>query len=76
MVSPPALPQSADGVLKLAAQSMFDLFAQAAMGMMVVDREHASSGSAKATSASCPRSGFSATAISSASVSRRWCPTR
>jgi transcriptional regulator with PAS, ATPase and Fis domain len=35
-----ALPQSADGVLKLAAQSMFDLFAQTAMGMMVVDREH------------------------------------
>ena len=37
---PPPLPQSADGVLKLAAQSMFDLFAQTAMGMMVVDREH------------------------------------
>src|SRR5687767_15905496 len=35
-----ALPQSADGVLKLAAQSMFGLFAQTAMGMMVVDREH------------------------------------
>src|SRR5688572_5702723 len=34
------LPRSADGVLKLAAQSMFDLFAQTAMGMMVVDREH------------------------------------
>jgi transcriptional regulator with PAS, ATPase and Fis domain len=37
---PQPLPQSADGVLKLAAQSMFDLFAQTAMGMMVVDREH------------------------------------
>ena len=35
-----ALPHSADGVLKLAAQSMFDLFAQTAMGMMVVDRSH------------------------------------
>jgi transcriptional regulator with PAS, ATPase and Fis domain len=34
------LPLSADGVLKLAAQSMFDLFAQTAMGMMVVDRSH------------------------------------
>jgi transcriptional regulator with PAS, ATPase and Fis domain len=34
------LPDSADGVLKLAAQSMFDLFAQTAMGMMVVDRSH------------------------------------
>ena len=40
MTAGPALPNSADGVLKLAAQSMFDLFAQTAMGMMVVDREH------------------------------------
>jgi transcriptional regulator with PAS, ATPase and Fis domain len=40
MSTPATLPQSADGVLKLAAQSMFDLFAQTAMGMMVVDREH------------------------------------
>ncbi|MBL8316975.1 MAG: sigma 54-interacting transcriptional regulator, partial [Burkholderiaceae bacterium] len=38
--APNALPRSADGVMKLAAQSMFDLFAQTAMGMMVVDREH------------------------------------
>jgi len=35
-----ALPHSADGVLMLAARSMFDLFAQTAMGMMVVDRSH------------------------------------
>jgi transcriptional regulator with PAS, ATPase and Fis domain len=34
------LPQDADAVLKLAALSMFDLFAQAAQGMMVVDRAH------------------------------------
>jgi len=34
------LPADADSVLKLAAQSMFDTFAQTAMGMMVVDREH------------------------------------
>jgi len=34
------LPADADAVLKLAAQSMFDTFAQTAMGMMVVDREH------------------------------------
>ncbi len=34
------LPADADGVLKLAAQSMFDTLAQAAMGMMVVDRNH------------------------------------
>jgi transcriptional regulator with PAS, ATPase and Fis domain len=38
--APIALPRSADGVMKLAAQSMFDLFAQTAMGMMVVDRDH------------------------------------
>ncbi|MGY4827727.1 sigma-54 interaction domain-containing protein [Sphaerotilaceae bacterium SBD11-9] len=36
----PSLPADADGVLKLAAQSMFDTLAQAAMGMMVIDRNH------------------------------------
>src|SRR6187431_2886417 len=36
----PVLPADADSLLKLAAQSMFDTFAQAAMGMMVVDRAH------------------------------------
>ena len=36
----PALPQQADEVLKLAAQSMFDTFASTAMGMLVVDRQH------------------------------------
>jgi transcriptional regulator with PAS, ATPase and Fis domain len=40
MPSPPVLPADADSLLKLAAQSMFDTFAQAAMGMMVVDRSH------------------------------------
>jgi transcriptional regulator with PAS, ATPase and Fis domain len=34
------LPADADGVLKLAAQSMFDTLASAALGMLVVDREH------------------------------------
>jgi transcriptional regulator with PAS, ATPase and Fis domain len=34
------LPPDADGLLKLAAQSMFDVFARTAMGMMVVDRSH------------------------------------
>jgi transcriptional regulator with PAS, ATPase and Fis domain len=34
------LPADADGLLQLAAQSMFDTFARAAMGMMVVDRQH------------------------------------
>ena len=36
----PDLPGDADGLLKLAAQSMFDVFARTAMGMMVVDRDH------------------------------------
>ena len=40
MSSPPLLPQDVDGLLKLAAQSMFDLYAQTVQGMMVVDREH------------------------------------
>jgi len=40
MAPTPALPQDADGLLKLAAQSMFDLYAQTVQGMMVVDREH------------------------------------
>jgi len=35
-----ALPQDADGLLMLAAQSMFDVFARSAQGMMVVDRAH------------------------------------
>ena len=39
-VSKPALPLDADSLLRLAAQSMFDTFAQTAMGMMVVDRAH------------------------------------
>ena len=38
--APPSLPADADGVLKLAAQSMFETLASAAMGMMVVDRQH------------------------------------
>nr|WP_316643233.1 sigma 54-interacting transcriptional regulator [uncultured Roseateles sp.] len=35
-----ALPQDADGLLMLAAQSMFDMFARSALGLMVVDRAH------------------------------------
>ena len=35
-----ALPRSADAVLQLAARTMFDTLAQAAQGMMVVDRAH------------------------------------
>jgi transcriptional regulator with PAS, ATPase and Fis domain len=34
------LPQDADSLLKLAAQSMFDLYARTVQGMMVVDRNH------------------------------------
>ena len=37
---PPQLPGDADGLLALAARSMFDVFARTAMGMMVVDRSH------------------------------------
>ncbi|MEP6876628.1 MAG: AAA family ATPase, partial [Burkholderiales bacterium] len=37
---PTALPADADGVLKLAAQSMFETLASTAMGMLVVDRAH------------------------------------
>jgi transcriptional regulator with PAS, ATPase and Fis domain len=36
----PVLPADAEGLLELAARSMFDVLAQAAMGMMVVDRQH------------------------------------
>jgi transcriptional regulator with PAS, ATPase and Fis domain len=40
MPSAPLLPQDANSLLKLAAQSMFDLYAQTVQGMMVVDRQH------------------------------------
>ena len=36
----PTLPADADGVLALAAKSMFDTLANAAMGMFVIDRAH------------------------------------
>ena len=36
----PPLPADADGVLALAARSMFDVFARETMGMMLVDRTH------------------------------------
>ena len=36
----PTLPADADGVLKLATQSLFDTLARSAMGMLVVDRGH------------------------------------
>ncbi|MEN9419721.1 MAG: hypothetical protein RI988_3342 [Pseudomonadota bacterium] len=35
-----SLPEDAEALLRLAARSMFDVFARAAMGMLVVDREH------------------------------------
>ena len=38
--TPPTLPKDADAVLALAARSMFDVFARATQGMMVVDRDH------------------------------------
>ncbi len=36
----PRLPRDTAGLLKLAARSMFDLYAQTVQGMMVVDRDH------------------------------------
>jgi transcriptional regulator with PAS, ATPase and Fis domain len=36
----PALPTDADGVLQLAAQTMFDVLARDALGLLVVDRQH------------------------------------
>ena len=36
----PALPADIDGMLRLAAQSMFAHFADAAQGMLLLDREH------------------------------------
>jgi transcriptional regulator with PAS, ATPase and Fis domain len=39
-IARPALPHDTDALLELAAQSMFDLFAQTVQGMMVVDRGH------------------------------------
>jgi transcriptional regulator with PAS, ATPase and Fis domain len=38
--APASLPQDANEVLRQAAQSMFDVFARTALGMMVVDRQH------------------------------------
>ena len=37
---PTTLPLDADQALKLAAQTLFDVFANSAMGTMVLDREH------------------------------------
>jgi transcriptional regulator with PAS, ATPase and Fis domain len=34
------IPQDVDGLLRLAAQSMFDVLARSTEGMMVIDREH------------------------------------
>jgi transcriptional regulator with PAS, ATPase and Fis domain len=36
----PVLPTDADGVLQLAGQTMFDVLARDALGLMVVDRQH------------------------------------
>jgi transcriptional regulator with PAS, ATPase and Fis domain len=36
----PALPTDADGVLQLAARTMFDVLARDALGLLVVDRRH------------------------------------
>src|SRR6185369_2217169 len=38
-ISPQALPRYAQSILELAARSMFDLFANASEGMLLVDRD-------------------------------------
>jgi len=70
------LPLDTDQVLKLAAQSMFDTFARSAMGTMVVDREHRIVWISEGYKNFLPALGFRARATSSASASKRWCPTR
>ena len=76
MPAPPVLPADADGLLKLAAQSMFDTFAQAAMGMMVVDREHRVVWISEGYKRFLPALGSTPKPTSSAGASKRWCPTR
>jgi hypothetical protein len=68
--------QQADGLLKMAAQSMFDVFARTAMGMMVVDREHRIVWISDGYKRFLPALGFAGRMSSSAGASRRWCPTR
>ena len=72
---PPVLPPDADGLLKLAARSMFDLFAQTAMGTMVVDREHRIVWISDGYKQFLPALGHDE-ASSSAAASRRSCRTR
>jgi len=38
--TPAGIPQDVDGLLRLAAQSMFDVLARSTEGMMVIDRNH------------------------------------
>ena len=70
-----ALPADADGLLKLAAQSMFDTFARTAMGMMVVDRNHRIVWISEGYKRFLPALG-TRSPTSSAAGSRRSCPTR
>ena len=73
----PALPQDADSLLKLAAQSMFDLYAQTVQGMMVVDRSHRVVWISEGYKRFLPALGFAdeREVNGSAAWSRRSCPT-
>ena len=70
------MPLSDEQMLKLAARSMFDIFARTAMGMMVVDREHRIVWISEGYKRFLPALGFDAPSSSSAGASRRSCRTR
>ena len=69
-----ALPLDASGVLKLAAQSLFDTLASTALGMLVVDREHRIVWISEGYNSSCRRWN-ALKPISSAAASKRSCRT-
>ncbi|MDI4632865.1 sigma 54-interacting transcriptional regulator [Pelomonas sp. V22] len=54
----PALPADADGVMRLAAQSMFELMADASQGMILVNREHRIVWISEGYKKALPRLGF------------------
>jgi PAS domain-containing protein len=70
------LPLDGEAIVKLAARSMFELFSDMAQGMMLVDRDGRVVWINEAYKKFLPRSDSSASKISSAARSRRWCRTR
>ncbi|MEH0167027.1 sigma-54 interaction domain-containing protein [Paucibacter sp. JuS9] len=57
-LSPHALPADAEGVMRLAAQSMFELMADASQGMILVNREHRIVWISEGYKKALPRLGF------------------